>query len=152
YAFSGLGPGTYRVRQVLPAGWQQTTADPAALSAASGTNVSGLDFGAFQKVSLSGVVFQDTDGDGAQGAGEAGLSGRTVYLDANGSGTLDQAERSPATDPTGAYSFTGLGTSTYRVRQVLPAGWAQTTADPDITPSSGTDVTGVNFGAFQRVT
>src|SRR5262249_31301974 len=45
YTFSGLGQGTYRVREVLQSGWSQTTANPADIVAQSGVNVSGRDFG-----------------------------------------------------------------------------------------------------------
>ena len=45
YSFPNLGPGTYRVREVAPAGSTQTTLDPADISALSGSNVSGIDFG-----------------------------------------------------------------------------------------------------------
>jgi parallel beta-helix repeat protein len=153
YAFNNLGPGTYRVRQVVPAGWAQTTADPAAITASSGTDVAGIKFGAFRCVMISGLLFQDSDGDGTRETGEPGLSGWTVYLDANGNGTLDTGEATATTDSSGAYAFSNLGPGTYRVRQVLPAGWLQTTADPtDVTAFSGTDVAGLDFGAFQKIT
>src|SRR5205085_12627539 len=95
YRFGNLGPGTYRVRQEVQAGWQQTTADPADVTTASGTDVLGLDFGnssAHFNVAVSGRVFQDSNGNTGADAGEAGLSGQTVYLDANRNGTLDASE------------------------------------------------------------
>lgn len=39
--------------------------------------------------SIAGVVFNDLDQDGIQDAGEAGLSGWTVYQDTNNNGTFD---------------------------------------------------------------
>src|SRR5207247_749610 len=99
------------------------------------------------------TVFQDTNADGVRQTGEPGLSGRTVYVDANGNGVLDAGERSASTDSGGAYSLTNLSPGTYRVRQVLPAGWLQTTANPaDITASSGGNVSGLAFGNFQMFT
>src|SRR5437764_634980 len=74
YSFSNLGPGTYRVRVQLAAGTVQTTANPADVVAQSGVGVSGLNFGTFHLVSLSGQVFNDTVGGGAAG-GQPGLSG-----------------------------------------------------------------------------
>src|SRR5207302_5807524 len=115
-------------------------------------DVSNLNFGAFQTIRLSGQLFRDADGDGARGAGEAGLAGRVVYLDANNNGVLDSGEQTAATDSSGAYSFANLGPGSYRVRDVLPAGWTQTTADPaDVTASSGVNASGVDFGAFQNI-
>jgi hypothetical protein len=50
YSFGGLGPGTYVVREQLPAGWRQSS--PAALAytvtAASGRSVAGDDFGNYR--------------------------------------------------------------------------------------------------------
>jgi YD repeat-containing protein len=48
YSFPNLGPGVYRVREVAQPGWQQTSADPADITAASGVNVSGVNFGDHQ--------------------------------------------------------------------------------------------------------
>ena len=45
YNFAQRGPGTYAVRLVPRAGWTQITANPAPVSARSGQNVSGLNFG-----------------------------------------------------------------------------------------------------------
>src|SRR5205807_1694324 len=114
--------------------------------------ISAVNFGSFQKVSVSGRVFQDSNGDGSQQTGESGLSGRTVYLDANGNGMLDTGETTASTDSSGNYTFTNLGPGTYHVRQVLPTGWLQTTTNPaDVTAASGSNVSSVSFGAFQTV-
>ena len=67
----------------------RTTALMTDVSARSGSNVPGLSFGAFQTFSINGRVFHDANGDRVQQADEPGLSGWTVYLDANSNGTLD---------------------------------------------------------------
>src|SRR5206468_4246270 len=103
YAFTGVGPGSYWVRLPQQAGWTQTTTSPAAITASSGTDVPGVTFGLFRNIGISGRVYQDTNGDGAQGTGEAGLAGWTVYLDANNNGALDQGEASATTDTSGGY-------------------------------------------------
>jgi subtilisin family serine protease len=41
--------------------------------------------------SVSGTVFDDSDGDGTRGSAELGIAGRTVYLDANNNGAADSA-------------------------------------------------------------
>ena len=48
YNFTGLTAGTYRVREVAPAGNTQTTANPADIVATSGTNATGVNFGNFR--------------------------------------------------------------------------------------------------------
>ncbi len=40
--------------------------------------------------SIAGVVWNDTDADGIQDAGEAGLTGQTLYLDLNKNGVFDE--------------------------------------------------------------
>ena len=79
------------------------------------------------EASLSGTVFNDVDGDGQQGSGETGLGDWTVYLDANGNGQLDSGENSTASDSNGLYTFNNLAAGDYRVAQVVPDGWEQTT-------------------------
>ena len=77
--------------------------------------------------SISGVVFGDYNSNGQLDEGEPGLSGWTVYLDSNDSSTLDGGELSTVTDANGAYSFPSVAVGTYRVREILQSGWAQTT-------------------------
>src|SRR5207249_4640938 len=63
----------------------------------------------------------------------------------------DSGEPNITTDASGNYSFANLGPGTYHVREVLPTGWAQTTTNPaDLVPTSGTNVSGLNFSVFQR--
>jgi hypothetical protein len=52
-----------------------------------------------------GHVFLDANTNGVFDAGEAGVSGWTVWLDLNTNGVLDQGEPAQATDDTGHYSF-----------------------------------------------
>ena len=152
YTFTNLGPGTYRVRELEPAGSTQTTANPPNIAASSGTNVSGVLFGNFQLVSISGLKFNDLNGNGVRDPGEPGLAGITVFLDTNNNGVLDPGELSTTTGTNGNFTFANLPPGTYRVREVEPAGSMQTTANPaDIVASSGTDVSGVLFGNFQQI-
>ena len=72
---------------------------------------------------LSGVAFDDADGDGTRGDAEAALAGRTVWLDLDNDAALDATEPSRTTDASGGYSFGPLGPGTYTVRQVVPMGW-----------------------------
>jgi protocatechuate 3,4-dioxygenase beta subunit len=146
YSFTGLGPGTYRVREVQQTGWTQTTANPADVTPTSGTN-STASFGNFQKITIGGRKFNDLNGNGALDAGESGLAGWTIQLDTGADGSVDATA---TTDASGNYSFTSLGPGTYRVREVQQTGWTQTTANPaDVTATSGANVT-ANFGNFQR--
>jgi hypothetical protein len=95
----------------------------------------------FFKLSISGTVFYDQDGD------EVPLPGVQVQLYDDMDNLLDTV----TTDANGHYEFTnfnGLALGTYHVREVAPDGYVQNTPDPaDITFTRGNiNVRGVNFG------
>jgi uncharacterized delta-60 repeat protein len=69
---------------------------------------------------ISGTVF-----DGQTGAPQAGV---TIFLDANGNGTLDPGETSTTTDGAGDYVFSGTTAGTYSVTEVPPTGFVSETA------------------------
>lgn len=75
---------------------------------------------------ISGVKWEDRDGDGVRDAGEPGVPGWTLFLDANGNGQLDSGERSTTTGPDGAYTFDDLAAGAYTVAEVQRTGWTQT--------------------------
>ena len=75
---------------------------------------------------VSGIVFEDTNNDGALTAGETGLAGRTVFLDANNNSQVDAGEQTQLTDASGNFTFTGLIAGSHTVGQVLETGFTQT--------------------------
>jgi len=90
--------------------------------------------------SISGSVISGLD--------QVGLGGRTVFIDANQDGQLDDGEISTTTDASGNYVFNNLAAGVYRISQVLPAG--ATSADPgsgfrDVTVTTGQALAGVSF-------
>jgi subtilisin-like proprotein convertase family protein len=114
YKFDNLLPGAYNVREEQQAGWVQVppqdTDIPAATWANSQWNVTvsgsddpndpdgptskrlvqNIDFGNYGPVGgLQGTVYSDANNSSSKDGGEAGLSGWTVFIDTNGSGTLD---------------------------------------------------------------
>lgn len=143
YAFSALAAGTYRVREVVQAGFVQSSANPADLTLGAATDVT-VNFGNFQTITISGLKFDDLSGDGVQNAGEPGLAGVTIQLDAGANGSVDATA---VTGAGGTYSFANLGPGTYRIREVVPGGRTQTSANPaDITATSGVNVSKIDFG------
>ncbi|MGB5686943.1 MAG: SdrD B-like domain-containing protein, partial [Candidatus Electrothrix sp.] len=70
-------------------------------------------------------VWLDENGDGIQDAGEAGISGVTVYIDSDKNGSYDTGEPTAVTDSNGNYLFKEVTTGTHTVRvddTTLPTG------------------------------
>ncbi|MEA2710135.1 MAG: lysozyme [Phycisphaerales bacterium] len=151
YSFT-VNPGTYTVRQVVPAGWYQTV--PASNGARTATVTSGgttnlFAFGSAAYGSISGSVFRDTNSNGLRDAGETGLSAWTVYLDANNNGILDTGETSAVTNAVGDWAFNNLKTGNYVVRVVLKKKFVRTAPTGGMfthTLFSGTTIAGDLFG------
>jgi protocatechuate 3,4-dioxygenase beta subunit len=127
----------------LTAGAEPTGETPNNNPATTPDNNSNLtvDFGFFQPAALGNFVFNDTNKNGIQDTGEAGVQGVTVnLLDAGGNvvGTT-------TTNSLGAYSFTNLAPGTYIVEFVSPNGFTFSPAnqgtddatDSDANTSSG---------------
>jgi uncharacterized surface anchored protein len=134
--------GTYTLSETVPAGFAQTAPPapgtiPATINFAQRA-VSGLLFGNRPLTgTISGVKFNDLNGNGVRDAGEPGLSGVTIRVtDAGG------AVRTATSDAAGAFSFTGLSAGTYVVSEVVPGGFSQTAP-----PAPGTFT--VNLAAGQ---
>jgi hypothetical protein len=75
---------------------------------------------------ISGRLFADLTGDGADDPRKPPLEGRLVYLDLNANGQLDEGEPVAVTDANGEYFFSSLPLQNFQVRQVLPGGDLQT--------------------------
>jgi protocatechuate 3,4-dioxygenase beta subunit len=84
FTLAGLMPGTYTVRETPQTGWQGSA--PAAgfftVTVSAGQNVTGLAFGNYHPVTVSGHVVNDVTG--------APLAGWIVFDDVNNNGVLDQ--------------------------------------------------------------
>ncbi|MFM9023918.1 MAG: S8 family serine peptidase, partial [Planctomycetaceae bacterium] len=103
---------------------------------------------------IAGFVWNDADGDGVWDTpGEAGIPGRTVYLDLDRNGLLGVGEPNTVTAADGGYSFTGLAAGTYIVAQIVPAGWEQTfpaiaVAAAQVRSASGVQVATITDPAY----
>ncbi len=150
--------GNFKVREILPPAWIQTTPPnfgtsipPALTVSVSGHSINaGNDFGTYFQGNISGRVYNDFNANHKLDQFENGLAGRTVFIDANNNGVLDAGETTVLTDSQGVYRFI-LPAGTYRVRQYLPAGWYQTTPSVPYTiaASDAQPAGGIDFGATQ---
>ena len=97
YALRALLPGTYTIRQIVPANWKQTTpASNGAIGASIslGQDLAIASFGTQLQIgSISGTLFNDANGNGLFDTGETGIAGRTVYDDSNNNSMLDTGEK-----------------------------------------------------------
>ena len=143
YLFTNLKPGTYSVqfdKTTLPAGYIFTGKDAgsndnldsdanvadgttAQVTLASGESNTSLDAGLqATPATLGDRVWHDTNANGVQDAGEAGIGGVTVQLK-NAAGAV---VGSTLTDASGNYSFS-VDPGTYSVAVVAPSGFLATT-------------------------
>jgi len=102
--------------------------------------------------SISGMKFNDHEGNGIKDVNDGPLSGWTIYLDLNDNGDLD-GEPNQLTPENGSYSFTDLSAGTYVVREVPKDGWDQKLPDAAhdyayglIITNAGEDYININFG------
>ncbi len=158
YSFTGVTPGSDTIQIVTPAGDHLSTAGTDAVTLVSGGSAS-FTTGLWAPASISGVAFADSNADGVQEAGEAGLGGITVKLVSSTGAVL----ATTTTAANGSYSFTGVTPGTDSVQFTTPSGElfsspGSSTALPDstvsiagaeqVTATSGSATT-VNAGIYQ---
>ena len=150
YHFYGLKPGTYHVRQSLPPGFypELPASGATTVSIVAHKDVAGVEFADVKKGTISGRVFNDTNGNHKQDASEKGIAGVTLFIDANKNGKKDLGEQSVVTDSLGNYAFGPLAAGTYRVVEKLPIGFKLETPASgyvDVVVGSASLVTGKDF-------
>ena len=74
-----VGPGVWRVDELVPNGWTHTTDSAAVDQLLSGGTLT-FDFGNFQLGTISGTKFNDLNHDGVKDPGEVGLVNWTLTL------------------------------------------------------------------------
>ncbi|HEX8322820.1 MAG TPA: SdrD B-like domain-containing protein [Tepidisphaeraceae bacterium] len=158
YYFTGLGSGTYRIRQQTPTGYTavKPTSGYRDVGVTAGTDKFNQDFSVSKNPPLgkiTGNVFNDSDIDGYRDSGEAGLSGWRVFSDRDKDGVYDSGETSAFTDAGGNYTLS-LPAGTYRVAVVQNGGYRRTapaSGNYDVTLASGGTASGKNFAYTQKV-
>lgn len=112
---------------------------------------------------VSGMQYEDLNGNGAKDAGEPGLTGGTINLtgtDALGNlvnRTTTTSADNPATpvNEAGTYVFSGMDPGTYTVSEILPTAppvWVQSApagGTHTVTLTTGVDAANLDFGNYR---
>ena len=149
YEFTNVQPGQYVVEfEALPgylfspedagsddeldSDANQSTGRSGTISLTSGLSNDSIDAGMYQLGNLEGFIWDDSNFDGVQDAGELAVSGITVNL----YDSINALVSSDTTDASGLYSFTGLIPNDYVIEVVAPTGFVFTHKD-----NAGDDLT-----------
>lgn len=96
--------------------------------------------------SISGMKYNDSNGNGIKDTGESGLLNWTIVLKKNQGTILDTT----MTDLNGNYRFSDLATGNYAVEEVMQTGWKQTFPENqgkyNVTLAEGENIVGKDFG------
>jgi uncharacterized protein (DUF2141 family) len=137
FLFTEVLAGTYTLSEVVPTGFTQTAPIPPgtiAVTLASGGSSLNNVFGNFRGLltgTVSGVKFNDVNGNGTRDAGEAGLSGVTITLRPTPQPIVVPAlDRTVVTGADGSYTFTEVPLGSYILFETVPQGFAQTAPPP----------------------
>jgi hypothetical protein len=119
FHFTGVANGTHKITIA------NATTTPASrtFTVSNGADVSGLGFAVTPTGTLTGIAYNDANGNGVQDANETGLSGVTVKLDIYGNSSI---ERSVVTGSDGKYTFTNIPDGTHNVTATR-TGYSNTT-------------------------
>ena len=131
FEFMNIMHGTHEITEIMQEGWEQTypggigkhtvTLDPNEI-------YTGVLFGNRMRPygSITGMVFNDIDGDSKYDTDEPGLAGWIVYADQNLNHQLDDDEESTITNAEGLYEFIDLPIGDYNFSIEMAGGWIQT--------------------------
>jgi len=175
---NALRPGTYQIAESRPSGYLDGvnavgtvngTADGTLVptdkigSIALTSGQSGINylFGDVKPVALSGLVYQDTNGNGVLDSGEPGIANVTLTL--GGTNNLGHSISATATTAAnGTYSFTtdsngnALAPGTYQITETAPSGYVQVAANVgtvngsvDGNPTSAVKITAIVLASNQ---
>ncbi|MDZ8053347.1 MAG: SdrD B-like domain-containing protein [Aulosira sp. ZfuVER01] len=160
YSFPGLAPGNYQVSATPPQGNTLTTGiNPFNINLLPSQKLDSADFGfrlgAFtgDRGSIGDTVFNDTNGNGVQDAGESGVPNVPITLTLPGNdgilGTPDDTTQTTTTNGNGIYNFSNLPPSNYRVTINPPFNFPQITtgsSQVNVNLQPGQSLTNVDFG------
>ena len=146
--FAAVGVSTFAVQLGGVAGLGQSSGDPTVSPLSNSVNP-GQDVGVARAITVSGVAFEDVNGNGLQDASEPGLVAGQVALRNSLTNELIQTV---TTDGFGNFVFTGVVPPRFLapLRVAAPVtGFSQTTPPADFVARSGQPVAGLSIGLFR---
>ena len=151
-----VAAGTVTICETPQPGWVATSPTSITMPVDGGQTYTNVDFLNVQDFGwISGTVWNDANGNKVQD-NEEGLPGRQVYDDVNGNSRYDPPDpfQNQPGEPTtwtgnGGYYMLQVPSGVHTIREVLPAGWLQTTPLSDsytVVVAAGHTVADKNFG------
>ena len=154
YTFENLIPQNYSLSEIMPEGWTESNtpscddqSSPGSIDISAGEDVICI-FNNTQYGTISGVKFNDTNGNGERDDGEPGIENWQISL------YDGEVTTNTNTDQNGNYIFTNLlPTPSYSVSETSQEGWTQTAPGGqgtyNVPLSAGQDSTNNDFGNFK---
>ena len=136
YTFDNILPGTYTINDPVPSGLVLTTPSTVTVIV-TGSTVVKANFGLVGMNAISGMKYNDKNGNGAKDAGE-GEGGWDIVLTGNTWFGKPLQPQTTTTAPDGSYKFDKLIPGSYKVSETSRTGWTQ------IYPAGGSHT--VSFG------
>ena len=139
YSFTVTPNQSYIITETDPAGYSSITSNTKTVSVATG-GAAIANFADIEEWTISGMVFDDINGNNVLDEFELGLEGVTVQLSSG---------QSMTTSATGIYQFTGVSAGSFTVISTVPTGYASLTSTSHtvVIPVGGADT--ANFPLVQ---
>lgn len=144
YRFTGVPVGSYRLRLALPVGYVSTVGNEAEITLSSGFTAKS-NFSVQLQGSLSGLLYEDRNGNQRPDASEPGVGGVSVTLFQNGG-----VVQSVNTGAEGYYQFLGLAAGLYTVQASVPDALVANGVVEVAVNLDGIGAAAVNFGYQSR--
>jgi len=124
YLFTGVPSGSHTVEEEEPEGFASTTPN-AVIVSLCGEDSASANFGDLPVGTVSGLVFNDVNGNRQRERGESGIGGVTIALSTE-EGVLIAARK---TVGDGTCAFSGVDAGEYCLEETNPEGFSSTTPD-----------------------
>ena len=125
YSFKNVLPGTYTINDPVPGGLILTTSSTVTVTVTT-TVVVKANFGLVGPYSISGMKYNDLNGNKARDSGEPGVSGWDMVLTGTTWFGKPLTAQTTTTASDGTYKFGKLLPGTYKVSETSRTGWTQT--------------------------